>query len=124
MGKRPTKYPFELPYVEVRADLLYAFPIALPLRKYSRTTAEFLLKEGADVNAVSKGGYSPLHNAARYSNCKNVKLLVEHGANIYQPVPNPRKGETTLLSIIEWVCHETDWGDPREKQPSQGQSNR
>jgi ankyrin repeat protein len=41
-----------------------------------------LLKEGADVNAKGKYGYTPLHKAAFYRYIEIVKLLIENGANV------------------------------------------
>lgn len=52
---------------------------------------EILVSQGADVNAVQEGGWTPLHEAADRGHLELVQILIEHGAFI-----NPRKddGET------------------------------
>ena len=48
-------------------------------------TAQFLLKEGADVNAVNplyRDRYSPLHFAASGGSIEMVQLLLSNGANV------------------------------------------
>jgi ankyrin repeat protein len=47
-----------------------------------RDLLEGLLKAGAEVNAVSMDGQTPLHRAARSANAKFINLLVEHGARL------------------------------------------
>ncbi len=92
---------------KVGTPLHYAFPFARPLQKYSLTTAEFLLKEGADINATVSSGETPLYNVARMGNCEWVRFLIEHGADVNQPAKN---GETPL-SYIKKNCGE-EWGRP------------
>jgi len=41
---------------------------------------ELMIAEGADVNAVDKTGFSPLHYAARINNPEFVSMLLEAGA--------------------------------------------
>jgi Ankyrin repeats (many copies) len=40
--------------------------------------AEFLLENGADVNAQDKGGLIPLHNASSYGVCYTVTWISWH----------------------------------------------
>ena len=42
----------------------------------------FLIGSGADVNAESPNGTTPLMMAAMYGNAATVKLLLESGANV------------------------------------------
>ncbi len=44
--------------------------------------ARLLIKQGARVDARNRGGYTPLHWAARRGNIVVVKLLVEHRADV------------------------------------------
>lgn len=42
---------------------------------------EELIGDGANVNAASRNGYTPLHRAAQNGHEKVVALLCRHGAN-------------------------------------------
>ncbi|XP_058453811.1 serine/threonine-protein phosphatase 6 regulatory ankyrin repeat subunit A-like [Malaya genurostris] len=44
-------------------------------------TLKFLVRNGAEINAVSKYGRTPLHFVARKGKLELVKWLIEHGAN-------------------------------------------
>ncbi|MGC1181946.1 ankyrin repeat domain-containing protein [Legionella sp.] len=43
---------------------------------------KILLKQGADVHAVTKKGFTPLYSAAHQGHLKVVKTLLEQGANV------------------------------------------
>ena len=47
-----------------------------------RDLLQGLLEAGADVNAVSKDGQTPLHRAARSANATFISVLFEHGARL------------------------------------------
>lgn len=47
---------------------------------YSRVM-KLLLQSGANVNAVDKDGWTPLHAAAHWEQEEACKILVENGAN-------------------------------------------
>jgi tankyrase len=50
---------------------------------YNRVlVVEFLLQQGANVQAKDKGGLVPLHNACSYGHYEVAELLVKHGANV------------------------------------------
>jgi tankyrase len=40
--------------------------------------AEYLLEQGADVNAQDKGGLIPLHNASSYGHLDIAALLIKY----------------------------------------------
>lgn len=44
--------------------------------------AEYLLAQGADINAAQADGYTPLHVAARNGNEEMIKFLLENMADI------------------------------------------
>jgi uncharacterized protein len=50
--------------------------------KAEREMLETLVAAGADINAVSKDGQTPVHRAARGGNGKFVTALFEHGARL------------------------------------------
>lgn len=59
--------------------------------------ADFLLKQGADPNAASPGGITPLHGAVMFNQPKMAAWLLEHGAD-----PNPEyEGKTPLATAVE-----------------------
>jgi ankyrin repeat protein len=59
--------------------------------------AEYLLQHGADPNAVSPGGITPLHAAAMFNQPKMAQWLLEKGAD-----PNPKyDGKTPLSMALE-----------------------
>ncbi len=50
---------------------------------YNRRIVAYLIEKGADVNTSDVVGWTPLHHAARFNNMPVIKLLVEHGADLY-----------------------------------------
>jgi hypothetical protein len=46
------------------------------------SVVRLLLEHGADVNAQSQDGWSPLHRASSYGALEVVRLLLEHGADV------------------------------------------
>ena len=46
------------------------------------SVVRFLLEHGADINAQSHGGWTPLQRASRYGRLEVVRLLLEHGADV------------------------------------------
>jgi ankyrin repeat protein len=47
-----------------------------------KEVAEFLLSQGAKVNARDEHGHTPLHCAAMWNKKDIVELLIEHGADV------------------------------------------
>jgi len=65
----------------------------------SRELTEYLIENGADIDARSAGGWTPLHNQAYNGHREGVELLLEHGADIEAKTSF---GHTPLLSSIRW----------------------
>lgn len=53
-----------------------------------RDVYEFLVKQGADVNAPNAAGDTPLSIAIRANNRVAVKRLIEQGADVNRPAAN------------------------------------
>lgn len=71
----------------------------------NKDTAEFLILEGADVNAKSKSGNTPLHVAAETGLNEIVGLLLDHSADV-----NARNnsGETPLDVALKEKYNNTE----------------
>ena len=65
----------------------------------SRELIEFLIQNGADIQARSDGQWTPLHNQAYKGDLDAVDLLLRHGADIEAKTSF---GHTPLLSSIRW----------------------
>lgn len=65
----------------------------------SRELVEYLIENGADIEARSDGQWTPLHNQAYKGHRDGVELLLEHGADIEAKTSF---GHTPLLSSIRW----------------------
>ena len=102
--------------------LLMAAPVAVamsPSQELGRASAEgtaqevrSLLAKGADVNASSVGGVTPLMDAARNDRADIVEILLQAGAN-----PNARTSEG--LNVIEFIKRY----NPSVAEPQFGQEN-
>ena len=53
-------------------------PLHLAAGYNNLEVAEFLLENGADVNAQDKGGLIPLHNASSYGHLDIAALLIRY----------------------------------------------
>ena len=70
--------------------------------------AEYLLENGADVNAQDKGGLIPLHNASSYGHVDIAALLITFNASVnavdkwgFTPLHEAaQKGRTQLCSLL------------------------
>ena len=60
--------------------------VAVGHNKLSTDIAEFLIKNGADVNAKNNYNSTPLTIACESGNVKMVKLLVKYGADVNNPM--------------------------------------
>ncbi len=48
------------------------------------SVVEWLVMEGADVNAIDRHGRTPLEEAARNDHGEVVRLLIQHGGSVYE----------------------------------------
>jgi ankyrin repeat protein len=71
----------------------------LHLSRGSRELIEYLIENGADIEAKSDGGWTPLHSQAYSGQKDGVELLLEHGANIDA---KHAFDMTPLLNSIRW----------------------
>ncbi len=71
------------------------------------STVEFLLLQGAKIDATDHDGWQPLHYAAwdHQEDGSTVKFLLEHGANANAPT---YPGETPLLAAAQGINGGTD----------------
>lgn len=76
--------------------------------------AEYLLENGADVNAQDKGGLIPLHNASSYGHLDIAALLIKHSTVVnatdkwgFTPLHEAaQKGRTQLCALL--LAHGAD----------------
>jgi len=71
----------------------------LHLSSDSRELIEYLIENGADIEAKSDGGWTPLHSHAYIGYKDGVELLLKHGANLEA---KHAYDLTPLLSSIRW----------------------
>ena len=74
-------------------------PLHVAMMNRAHEFAEWLIRHGADVNAVNGGGDSPLHTAVSFVDTQLIALLLHSGAN---PEQKNKKGETPLF-LLETV---------------------
>ena len=71
-------------------------------------TIHRLLSAGADVNVVSKTGYTPLHGAAESGHERVIEVLLKHGArvtaDIYGMAPQHYAAEQGHESVFRRLC--------------------
>lgn len=83
---------------------------------------QLLLDKGANIQAATNAGYTPLYQAAEYCRLKVVKLLLDKGANINQA---DKDGNTALIRAAakdhgKAVKILLDYGVDFSKVPKQG----
>ena len=74
-------------------------PLHLAVLHNHQDVVEYLLAQGADVNAKTSTGITPLHEAAQNGNKEITELLLAHGANI-NAVDN--QGWTPMARAQKW----------------------
>lgn len=93
---------------------LLRVPLTLDYRYNQLHIVEFLLQNGADVNAADRGGLIPLHNASSYGHIAVAEILIAHKANVnardkwkFTPLHEAaQKGRTQLCALL--ISHGAD----------------
>ena len=75
--------------------------VAVGRSKLSTDIAEFLIKNGADVNAKNNYNSTPLTIACESGNVKMVKLLVKYGADVNSPMTEYGSGPLLAADSYE-----------------------
>ena len=86
----------------------------MPVGYNNLEVAEFLLENGADVNAQDKGGLIPLHNASSYGHLDIAALLIKFHTVVnatdkwgFTPLHEAaQKGRTQLCALL--LAHGSD----------------
>ncbi|KAI0235048.1 Poly [ADP-ribose] polymerase tankyrase-2 [Lamellibrachia satsuma] len=89
-------------------------PLHLAAGYNNMEVAEFLLENGADVNAQDKGGLIPLHNASSYGHVDIAALLIKYDTSVnavdkwgFTPLHEAaQKGRTQLCALL--LAHGAD----------------
>ena len=89
-------------------------PLHLAAGYNNLEVAEFLLENGADVNAQDKGGLIPLHNASSYGHLDIAALLIKFHTVVnatdkwgFTPLHEAaQKGRTQLCALL--LAHGSD----------------
>jgi ankyrin repeat protein len=74
-------------------------PLHLAVLHNHKDMVEYLLAQGANVNAKTSTGITPLHEAAQNGNKEITQLLLEHAANV-NAVDN--QGWTAMARAQKW----------------------
>jgi ankyrin repeat protein len=82
----------------VHAHGAHGIPLLyFPIIRAHLAVADYLLEHGADPNAASPDGITPLHGAVMFNQPQMALWLLDHGVN-----PNPRyEGKTPLAMALE-----------------------
>ncbi|GFR57822.1 ankyrin repeat domain-containing protein 45 [Elysia marginata] len=73
-----------------------------------------LLQRGADVNSVTKKGYSCLHYAALWGRMPVVKMLIEHGADLQQRNAHGERPREAAVRYCQDECIDfLDWAEAK-----------
>ena len=91
-------------------------PLHLAAGYNNLEVAEYLLEQGADVNAQDKGGLIPLHNASSYGHLDIAALLIKYHTIVnatdkwgFTPLHEAtQKGRTQLCALL--LAHGADAG--------------
>uniref|UniRef100_A0A3B3H3T6 Uncharacterized protein n=1 Tax=Oryzias latipes TaxID=8090 RepID=A0A3B3H3T6_ORYLA len=85
-------------------DLGYT-PLIVACHYGNAKIVNFLLQQGASVNAKTKNGYTPLHQAAQQGNTHIINVLLQHGAkpNTTTVVRNEKCLKMLLLLCFDVV---------------------
>jgi ankyrin repeat protein len=75
---------------DVSATGAWLTPIAAAIRVDDQQTASTLLRLGADVHAMGRGGETPLFLAAFFGRLAIVEQLIEHGADVDERTKDDR----------------------------------
>ena len=75
--------------------------VAVGRSKLSTDIAEFLIKNGDDVNAKNNYNSTPLTIACESGNVKMVKLLVKYGADVNNPMTEYGSGPLLAADSYE-----------------------
>lgn len=83
-------------------------PLHLCAQEDRVPVAEILVKNGAHVDAQTKGGYTPLHTASHYGQVNLVKFLLANGADVksttsigYTPLHQAaQQGHTHIVNLL------------------------
>uniref|UniRef100_A0A8C5AKE6 Poly [ADP-ribose] polymerase n=1 Tax=Gadus morhua TaxID=8049 RepID=A0A8C5AKE6_GADMO len=86
----------------------HSTPLHLAAGYNNMEVAEFLLQQGAEVNAQDRGGLIPLHNAASYGHVDVAALLIKYDACVnatdrwcFTPLHEAaQKGRTQLCALL------------------------
>uniref|UniRef100_A0A336MN10 Poly [ADP-ribose] polymerase n=1 Tax=Culicoides sonorensis TaxID=179676 RepID=A0A336MN10_CULSO len=89
-------------------------PLHLAAGYNNLEVAEYLLEQGADVNAQDKGGLIPLHNASSYGHLEIAALLIKHNTLVnaidkwgFSPLHEAaQKARTQLCALL--LAHGAD----------------
>jgi ankyrin repeat protein len=71
----------------------------------SKGVAELLISEGADVNAITLEGSTPLHFAAWNGFTEIAELLIDNGADLN--VINNELAGTPFITALDWAIPQT-----------------
>lgn len=69
------------------------------------SVVEWLVMEGADVNAIDRHGRTPLEEAARNDHGEVVRLLIQHGGSVYEENKvGGQHGRAEWLGVTSMSC--------------------
>uniref|UniRef100_A0A3Q1JAP1 Ankyrin 2a, neuronal n=1 Tax=Anabas testudineus TaxID=64144 RepID=A0A3Q1JAP1_ANATE len=80
-------------YTPLKIKNLGYTPLIVACHYGNAKMVNFLLQQGANVNAKTKNGYTPLHQAAQQGNTHIINVLLQHGA---KPNATTVNGNTAL----------------------------
>lgn len=72
-------------------------PLHMAMQNPNSAVVEMLIRCGANVNARSETGITPLMGAAFYRNLETVEILIKHGADVSA---KSKYGETSLFGAV------------------------
>lgn len=100
---------FDYPMISSDSPTLYLSIFSNLCIMYPRVpVAEVLVRNGADIDAQTKGGYTPLHVACHFGQSNMVKFLLSKGANVrsstsigYTPLHQAaQQGHTNIVNVL------------------------